>query len=291
MFDMIDISPRQDGDRLVVELDPNEPVGLEDLSSSFAALSRMYDRLYSDGSGATRLYLTKISSGSVIAEVAPFAVIMGGIAIMDASLVVADFSRRLGDGLRAFAGTLPPDTQAVKRPVLLPQDAADLRDFVRPLVGKNGATLGIKRATLISETAERKLTVDYRFEEADLNRAALNMERYIDVTPTPPTSGVDEYFPFSDKLLLVGQASRQPGRQSGRTGDRGMIPDFSEDQVPLHFARSINDIKSQIMRTSINPLSDFAFIVSGYRVVRGGALRSYLITELHDVVERPPDDE
>lgn len=283
MFDMIDISSRKDGDRLIVVIEPNEPVALSELGHSFAALSQIYDRNYGDSTGA-RLYLTKVSSGSVVAEVAPYAIIMGGIAMMDASVIVADFSKRLGEGLQAFAGMskAPPGA-------LVHEDAEDLKTFVKPMLGKAGASLGLKRASYSAVSADgSSVHVDYEFAEAELNRAAANMDRYLEAAEPSPITANDEFLPFEKKLLLVEQASRGPGKLSGRTGDRGLMPDFeAKASLPLHFAKSVNDIKARMVRTAVNPLAEYAFIVSGYLVERAGVVRSYLITEIHDVVERP----
>lgn len=43
---MADLVSNPEGDRIVIELYPGEPVELGDLSHSFAALARMYERHY-----------------------------------------------------------------------------------------------------------------------------------------------------------------------------------------------------------------------------------------------------
>lgn len=43
---MVELSSRHEGDRIVIELYPGDPIELGDLSSSFAALARMYERHY-----------------------------------------------------------------------------------------------------------------------------------------------------------------------------------------------------------------------------------------------------
>lgn len=101
---MVDLLARQVGDRIVIELDPGQPIELGDLSESFAALARMYGRHYRrDGDEAPRLYVTKLETGSVVMEVAPLVMILGGLAVMDGSIIVADFTNRLWRGIKAFS--------------------------------------------------------------------------------------------------------------------------------------------------------------------------------------------
>jgi hypothetical protein len=287
MFDMIDISTSADGDRLIVELDPNEPVGLAELGQSFQALSNIYTRSFGEETGA-KLYITRIESGSVVAELAPYATILGAIvATMDSSMIIADFSRRVGQGIQAFAGVETGAKHTAIATASAEADAEDLKAFTSPLLGKQGAKLGIKRARYTSRTGAREVTAEYEFQEPQLNRAALNIDRFLELSPEATLPAKPSYEQFHRKLLVVSQASRLPGKISGRTGDRGEVPDMlPATELPLHFAKSINDIKDKMVRSSaVNPLHEHAFIVSGYLVSEGPKPKSYLVTEVHDVVD------
>jgi hypothetical protein len=87
------------GDRLIVELEPGGPVELTGLTESFGALARMFRRHYrteGDHDPAPRLYLTRLESGSIIAEIAPYAVMMGAlVTTMGGANTIRDFVRRL----------------------------------------------------------------------------------------------------------------------------------------------------------------------------------------------------
>lgn len=196
---------------------------------------------------------------------------------MDAAVIVADFTKRLNNGFRAFAGLEPPGST-----MPAPADAEDLRALAAPMLGKNGSRLGLKSVRI--HKSHRDVTAEYEFFEPELNRAALNIDRYV----TQPTADLVQeqprYEPFERKLLLVAQASRAPGKQRGRTGDRGSIPDISDEQLPLYFGKSVNDVKAQMVRSSVNPLAEHAFIVSGYVESAAGVPKNYIITELHDIV-------
>jgi hypothetical protein len=151
-------------------------------SESFAALARMYGRhyrTYGEAEPAPRLYVTRLESGSIIAEIAPYAVIMGAlIASMGGANTIGDFARRLSSGIKAFSD---PSALARESPVPEPlpskADAADIRAFLRPLTGKTGAALNIKHARLETRHGDRHTLVEYSFDENELNRAAVNIDQ------------------------------------------------------------------------------------------------------------------
>jgi hypothetical protein len=88
-----------------------------------------------------------------------------------------------------------------------------------------------------------------------------------------------EVMPFFD------QASRRPGGERGRTGDRGIVPDVSSKPLPVYFRRSFQNLKDQMVRGETNPLTNNAFIVDVY-VNRNaaGEPRAYYVTEVHRIV-------
>ncbi|MFM8759494.1 MAG: hypothetical protein ACKODS_08135, partial [Methylophilaceae bacterium] len=99
---------------------------------------------------------------------------MGAIAAMDGTQIVADFTNRIWRGIKAFS------TPATESPRLEPpsdDDARDLREFVKPLLGKKGAELGVKHARY--RKTERETVVEYEFDEAELNRAAINIDNHV----------------------------------------------------------------------------------------------------------------
>jgi hypothetical protein len=134
-------------DRMVIRLDPGGPIDLEGLGASFAALARFYARHHGptkDADTAPRLFISKLENGSVIAEIVPYVVMLGqAVPFMQQVMVVADFTGRVGKAIRAFSGATPAAT-ATEIPSR--DDAKDIREFVRPLTGRKGASLQISHA-------------------------------------------------------------------------------------------------------------------------------------------------
>ena len=95
------------GDRIVLDLDASGPVELTGLTESFAALARMFERHYPEvgEAGPPKLYVTRLTTASVHAEIAPYIQFFGeAYPYVAAANTVAGFTKRLHDGLRAFCG-------------------------------------------------------------------------------------------------------------------------------------------------------------------------------------------
>lgn len=280
---MVSYDVKEEGDRLIVTLDPGQPVELTDLAASFAALARIYERHYRSGKDdAPRLFVTKLETGSVIAEIAPYGVMMGGIAMMDGGLIVTDFANRVWRGISYYVGG-GSDTKLLEAPSK--EDAADLKEFTRPLVGKTGARLGIKQARYEKTDGEKKTIVEYKFDEAELNKASVNMEKAL-MLPSPKEPEEDEADKIrSEVMLFLEQANRGPGKEKGRTGDRGRVPDISDKVLPVYFRQSIQGMKEKMLQGKDNPFA-MVFVVDIYATRIDGEIRGYTVTEIHDSFER-----
>jgi hypothetical protein len=282
------------GDRLVVKLDPGGPVELTGLTESFAALARMYGRHYRTNEQAQpppKLYVTRLETGSIIAEIAPFAIIMGAlVTTMGGANTIGDFARRISAGIKAFSD--PSGTEATEQPLPSKDDAADIRAFVRPLTGKAGALLNIKHARFEARHPDRHTILEYSFDENELNRAAVNIDQALVGTGDalmlvdevdllePPSEAI-----LKEVMLFFEQASRKPGRERGRTGDRGVVPDVTSRPLPVYFRKSFQNLKDQMIRGETNPLTNNAFIVDVY-VHRGdaGEPKAYYVTDVHRII-------
>lgn len=278
---MVEMIHRIEGDRVVITLDPGQPIELTDLSSSFAALARIYERHYrTSGDAAPKLYVTKLETGSVILEIAPLVISMG-LPILDNAIIVADFAGRLWRGIKAFSGT-PSEPPRLEPPPK--DDASDLREFIRPLTGKMGASLGIKHAKYESDDGTRRTVVEYDFDEAQINRAAVNIDEQ---KRLPPTDDVPQSSALhTEVMLFLEQANRGPGKDKGRTGDRGVIPDVSDKVVPVYFRKGIQGLKDQMLHGDHNPF-EMVYVVTVHATRLDGDVQAYTVADIHDSFPRP----
>lgn len=280
---MVSYDVEEHGDRLVITLDPGEPVGLEDLAHSFASLARMYERHYRKGDeAAPKLFVTRLETGSVIAEIAPYGIMMGGLALMDGGLIVTDFANRVWRGISYFTGKRD-EVQKIEPPSK--EDATDLKEFMRPLTGKTGARLGVKHARYEKTDGEKRTVVEYNFDEAEINKASIKMGQAIALpAPTPPAEPTESGI-RKEVMLFLEQANRGPGKEKGRTGDRGRIPEISDKVLPVYFRQSIQDLKEKMMQGEENPLN-LVFVVDVHVQRIEGEPKGYTVVEIHESTSR-----
>ena len=67
---------------------------------------------------------------------------------------------------KSFSGA-PADIPRIESPSN--DDVADLKEFTKPLLGKRGATLGIRHARFEKDDGVTRTVVEYAFDENELN--------------------------------------------------------------------------------------------------------------------------
>ena len=94
------------------------------------------------------------------------------------------------------------------------------------MLGRNGASLGIKHAKYEKDDGGKRIVVEYNFDENELNRAAINIDKALQEPPLSPEAHEPRVQINREVMLFLDQANRRPGKERGRTGDKGVIPDI-----------------------------------------------------------------
>ena len=198
-------------DRMIIRLDPGGPIDLEGLGASFAALARFYARHHGptqDDESTPRLFISKLENGSVIAEIVPYVVMLGqAVPFMQQAVVITDFTNRVAKAIRAFSG---PETPPPRADLPSRDDARDIREFVRPLTGRRGSELKVSHARYERHDGKKKTLVEYRFDETELNRAALTIDAEL-AKPALLAPKIEEHPSVknvNEAMLFFQQASR-----------------------------------------------------------------------------------
>lgn len=100
------------------------------------------------------------------------------------------------------------------------------------------------------------------------------------VGPDPKESGIRR-----EVMLFLEQANRGPGKEKGRTGDRGRIPEVSDSILPVYFRQSIQDLKERMMQGEENPLN-LVFVVDVHVQRIDGEPKGYKVVEIHESTQR-----
>ena len=160
-------------------------------------------------------------------------------------------------------------------------------------MAKSGASLKLTHARFHASRPDGyTVEAEYQFGEAEVNRAVLRIDEAFPSSNPYSTIAMrgaradpnPEHSLLREVMLFFDQASRQPGKETGRTGDKAIIPDVSPKALPVYFRKGIQDLKDRMVRSDVNPLTNNAFIVDVHVQRIDGEPKAYVVAEVHDVV-------
>lgn len=288
---MADEVERSESEGLIIKLDRKGPIELEELAASLAALSRLYARHYGEpldrvDAKSPRLYVTKLETGSLVAYLAPLVPVLGQVVeIMNTTNVVREFARMLGEQIAVFTGrTRAKDKEERRSPSR--DDVKDLREFLKPVTAQADAKLNLKSAKFKRKKPDgEEISVEYNFNSAEINMAALSMERHLEEPlQLIDIRASDRNVTMREKLMFFEQASRKVSKKKERTGDRVVIQDITDKPVKVYFPEGAADIKRTILESTENPFSK-GYIVDVAVQYVGEEPKVYHVMRLHDVVD------
>ncbi|MDX2201152.1 MAG: hypothetical protein NW223_00225, partial [Hyphomicrobiaceae bacterium] len=283
---MAETSPDFGDEHIVIYMDPGGPIELDEFQESLAALARIYRRQHGvEGADApqSKLYVTRIVSGSIELEIVPLLALLGmPISFMDSVNTIREFSKWVGTHLAAVADS------ALSTGGLNREEAKDLQAFVRPLTGRKDANLRVTHArfrrTEKTAGAEREIVVEYKFDESDINRAAINLRKITDEDSTRQDPGLRTRT-VREVLMAFQQADKNPGKERGRTGDRVVISDVTDKPLPVYFPQEAAAIKRRILEQTENPFSKGYIVDAVVHFVGDDDPKMYSVINLHDIVD------
>ncbi|MBT4711313.1 MAG: hypothetical protein HOB82_07280 [Alphaproteobacteria bacterium] len=283
-------------ERLIIEFGSgSEVLELEELSMSISALARQYAKVGSShgfGTGEIphpKLLVTRIHSSQLLIEVAQY---LGVIGIPVASSMV-DHAAALTDFVEKIRKIIQYFSVLEERPENLdPNDVKDLETFIRPLAGRKGARLGLKRAKFHKESGDRVIDVEYEFNEQDLAGAYVNMGRELEEGEPQQT---ESHEIVRNVRLRWFQANSGGGVPKGRTGDLGIIPAISDRPLKVYFPTKDSVDKLKMTQGHLNPLTTTFLIDIDVTLDETGEPKSYTVlrlqTSLPDEVTETSEDE
>ncbi|RWC61514.1 hypothetical protein [Mesorhizobium sp.] len=85
-----------------------------------------------------------------------------------------------------------------------------------------------------------------------MNRAAINVDAALadDMPLLEAPNALPDHQIKREVMLFMDQANRGPGKEKGRTGDKGVIPSISDKPRPVWFRKSsVSDLKGRSPKT------------------------------------------
>ena len=280
--------------RLEVNFDVDRPVELVQLTLALQAMARDYRRYANDtirDSGAKvsdddiKLYVTKVETGSIIAELGSAAQVMGTfLPLVMVDPLFAGYVELFGVSVSYFRSLAKrsdlkaSDITATKAAA---QAMADIMAVPAAMAGSKfrlSAKVGAKDANGSEFAAQITLTSE---EAAEAQRGALIAQKVLDYRGDADHPNV---------LLYFERTSTKSAKSDGRTDDKAIINSISPKALPVHFASAldaarVNDMKSDPHQ---NPFKAAFRVDVNVETDRNQIPRFYRVVHIHEVI---PDDE
>lgn len=284
-------------DRIEIHFDVHQPVELVELTLTFQGLARdykkfLFEKIRSEGgkigSDDVRLYITKIESNCILAELAGGSAILGTyFTLLDYQNIFVEYVRNfrsVTDYYRSLTRLENPQSEQIETTKTHAQAIADLMAVVAKNVGGKFAL----RARAGSETpggSKVYLEVELTCEEAaETQRGALIAQKVLEYRGDADHKNVLMYFQ---------RISTDDAKSDGRTDDRAIIRSISEKALPIHFASGldqerINDLKSD---PHSNPFKAAYRVDVNVETNRKDVPVFYRVVHLHEIIPEEDDDD
>ena len=257
-----------------------EPPELFALVSAFTAIGSQFDKYISrehpNLSGEARLFVKEIRKGSIIVELIPM--ILPLIENMDRALIIDGFVNRYGGILKRYiAGERVPDASR-----------SDLKDFmgsVSVIATDPNGIAAISSAVYHETKTTKRVELEFNTEGARKARDTIESQR------------VEIDLPAYEKLERVLMRFFQsnlgnPTVGSKKTGERVVIEAISDKPLAIIYEtdRAKERIKHETSEEEGN-LYKKGFFVDCYVEKSSGKPVAYRITDVHEVIQLPDDDD
>lgn len=282
------------GERIELHFDVDQPIELVELTLAFQAVARDYKRFIGEQArisggkvddDAVKLYITKIETNCILAELAAALPFMGGfITAMDYQNTFIDYVKNFAAGAKFLIGlaqakTVNADDVKLNRHIL--QGMADI--FKIAMKNTDGKfRMSVKAG---ADTPEHgKVYYEAQFdstEAAQIERGALLGIKALDAKNDAPIKNV---------VMYLHRTSQDDAKGRGRTDDQGVIADVSDKPIPVHFASDIDQAQINAFKSDPkhNPFKASYRVDVSIQKNRHQKPLFYRVINLHEII---PDED
>lgn len=272
-------------DRIVLWFGTEGPVDLERLVESFGGLANQYRRVLQahglkPGETDARLFVTRINSGSVEAEIATAAVALGHVMqTMDYGLIFIDLTSRVKRTLDFFTN------KEATRLLLNKQDCDEFKVFIGAVSDQPNGSLKYSHARFrkvsSDEAQHHQIVAEFKLDKRELDRAEINISKEIERLKAleAPRSHM-----YKDMLLYWHQTNVEKGKTEGRTADKAIIKDISGKPLRVYFPPGSETLKHTMTAAEHNSFKK-GFIVNVHVQYHGDSPVLYVIQDVLEVID------
>lgn len=276
--------------RLEVEFGVKQPIELVQLTLALQGIARDYRRFTNDAfkndgvkvsDDDIQLYVTEVRSGSVIAELASAAKVMGAfLPLIDVQSAFCNYVTFFGETVEYFrALAKKPDVNA--EDIRATKSAAQAMSDIMAVAANNPGgsfKLAAKVAAEDADGAKIALQVTISSDEAaEAQRGALIAQKLLDYRGEADHPNV---------LLYFQRTSTGSPKSGGRTDDKALINSISPKPLPVHFASQLDQARINDMKAdpNQNPFKSAFRVDVNVETDRNRTPKFYRVLHIHEVI-------
>lgn len=264
---------------ITINLDLNQPIEIGDFARHFAGLGTEFDNYiakeHPEYSGHAQMFVKEVRHGSIEADL--FASIQNLLGVMNNTLIISGFIELFKEKIgMLITGNFLTDTSKSK--------LNSVNDVIIALAKVKNGSLEFKQTEYIdgkpiTETALKLTSQEAKqaIKTIEHQKDELDKETHVDY----------------EKVLMVFERPSSTHKNIGAsTGERVIIEEISSKSKALIYASDLAEdkIKSEILNSNDN-IFKLGFICDVNVKTRSGRIVCYSITEIHNIIDLPDEDE
>lgn len=261
-----------------IKIDVQNPIEINDFVNSFAGIASQYQNYVKNDHNASddeaKIFIKEFRKGSIIATLVPAVVpIIAGI---DHILVCKDFVKVMGGTISALSNGV---TKGIPK--------SDLKDFhktVAMIANDPDGSIEMEAASFTQ--TEKRTHSSFVFKTKD----AKKIQKVIDVEFSE-VEAVD-IEPERRVLMMFTRSDKNKAKLNTSSGERVLIEELSSKSLALMYTSEVAEerIKHEIRESEDNVYKK-GFIVDVMVKTRGNKPVAYSVTDCHDIIDLPDEEE
>lgn len=274
--------------RIQLHLDIHEPIELVDMTLSFQALAMEYrkhinKKAKAKGGKASddiKLYITKIESNCILAELGSATDILGAMfPALDSINIFLEFMKNMTDRIKYFQGVGKAGSVEASDIPCGKIECDRVADILKAVAENKNGQLGLS----VIEYEEKKTDAEVRFsvkltsdEALQARRGALLSKQALELTSDADHKNV---------LMYFHQTNIDDPKSKGRTGDKAVVKSLSPGPMPVYFLSEMDreKIRYLIHDKNQNPLKVSFNVDVNVETDKNDKPRFYRVLKVHEI--------
>ena len=269
--------------RIELQFDVEKPIDLIDLTLAFQAFHRQYSKFVAvhleeknveiPSEDSVRLYVTKIESNCIFAELAwfdPQTLLSGAVVLMDNANTVCEFLKSLTVYLEFFKGKF--DLPEGKQPGL--RDSHDFKDLLEPIMSAGDGAFKYRCAKY--KNGIKTIEAEVEHVSTEVVKAMNGIDARIALLEKKSSADHENVL-----LSLESVQDKMVKPEKKRTRDYGTIERISSKPLPIYWA---SEMDQQKVKSHPYPFK-ISIMVDVNVETKHGEPRAYRIVSLRDIID------